>query len=51
MFKLKGMAILEIVEELQSLQDVYGHGSFNFKRTWFLSLAFFSKTACVSPGI
>lgn len=37
MFKLKGLAILEVVEELQSLQDVYGQASFNFKRTWFLS--------------
>lgn len=37
MFKLKGLAILEVVEESQSLHDVYGKGSFNFKRTWFLS--------------
>lgn len=27
MFKLKGFAILEVLEELKSLQDVYGQGT------------------------
>lgn len=36
LFKLKGFAILEVVEELQSLQDAYGQHGFHYGLTWLV---------------